>query len=81
MPAYEKGDFVKVEFPAEAGGISEWMWLRVQSCNYAQRPVFGVLDSVPLNSHGKGVRLGTELAVSYDKVRDHKKPSDFEKLG
>jgi len=77
MPAYEKGDFVKVEFPGKAGGIPEWMWLRVQSCDDAQRLVFGVLDSVPLNSHGKGVRLGAELAVSYDKVRDHKKPSDF----
>jgi len=72
MPAYEKGDFVKVEFPSEAGGISERMWLRVQSCDDAQRLIFGILDSIPLNSHGGGMRLGAELAVSYDKARDHK---------
>jgi len=79
MPAYEKGDFVKVEFPGEAGGLSEWMWIRVQSCDDAQRLVLGILDSIPLQSHGQGVRLGTKLAVSYDNVRDHKKPSDFDK--
>ena len=80
MQAYEKGDFVKVEIPGEAGEISEWMWLRVQSCDDTQRLIFGILDSIPLDSHGRGVRLGAELAVSYDNVRDHKKPSDFDEF-
>ena len=31
VPTYERGDYVKVEFPDEATGIGEWMWVRVES--------------------------------------------------
>lgn len=78
MATYEKGDFVKVEFPDETTGISEWMWMRVQSCDDSKQLVFGVLDSVPLNTHGNRLRLGSELAVSFERIRDHKKSSDFD---
>ena len=29
MPAYEHGDYVKVEFPDETTGVGEWMWMIV----------------------------------------------------
>jgi hypothetical protein len=33
MPTYERGDYVKIEFPDEITGISEWMWVRVNRCD------------------------------------------------
>lgn len=33
MATYERGDYVKVEFPDEVTGIGEWMWVRVQRCD------------------------------------------------
>jgi len=80
VPTYEKGDYIKVEFPAELTGISEWMWVRVSHCDDEKRLVFGVLDSIPLDEHGNKLGLGTQLAISFDKIREHKKPSDFEPL-
>jgi hypothetical protein len=77
MMAYEPGDFIKVEFSDESTSVSEWMWVRVRQCDDEKRMVFGVLDSVPLNDYGDRLRLGTELAISFDRVRDHKKPSEF----
>jgi hypothetical protein len=56
MPTYERGDYVKVEFPDEATGVGEWMWVRVDSCDDARRMVFGVLDSVPLD-YGRKLHL------------------------
>jgi hypothetical protein len=77
VPTYEPGDFIKVEFPDEVTGIGEWMWVRVYRCDDEKRLVFGVLDSVPLSDYGKELRLGSELAVSFDNIRGHRKPSDF----
>ena len=79
MPTYDRGDYVKVEFPDEATGIDEWMWVRVHRCDDSQRLVFGSLDSVPVNDYDGKLKLGTELAISFEKIRDHRKPSDFEK--
>lgn len=76
MTTYEQGDFVKVEFPDEATGIGEWMWVRVDRCDYEKRLVFGVLDSAPLNNYENKLTLGSELAVSFDKIREHKKPPE-----
>ena len=28
VPKYEAGDYIKVEFPDEATGVGEWMWVR-----------------------------------------------------
>jgi hypothetical protein len=73
---YEEGDYIKVEFPNEATGVGEWMWVRVQRCNDEQRLVFGVLDNAPVNDYGKRVRVGSELAISFDQIREHRKATD-----
>jgi hypothetical protein len=57
----------------------EWMWVRVESCDEEKRLIFGILDNEPLLEHGRNVGLGTKQAVSYDKIRDHKKPWEFSK--
>jgi hypothetical protein len=78
-PAYQVGDFVKVEFPDEATGIGEWMWVRITRYDDAKQLVFGVLDNEPLNEYHGKIELGTELAVHYSKIRDHKRPTEFTK--
>ncbi len=75
MPKYERGDYVKIEIPDEQTGIGEWLWMRVDHCDEAERLVFGVLDNEPLST--RDIALGDRLAVSYDNVRDHKKPWKF----
>jgi hypothetical protein len=77
MPKYERGDYVKVEFQDETPCIDEWMWVRVESCDDQKRIVYGRLDSEPLNDYDKKVKLGSQLAVSYAQVREHKKPAEF----
>jgi hypothetical protein len=79
QPQYEPGDHIKVEFEGEGGMPGEWMWVIVQSRDDKKRIVFGVLDNEPLNNYSGKVKLGSELAISYDKVRDHKKASEFTK--
>jgi len=76
MAAYEAGDYVKVELTDEATGESEWLWMRVERCDDTNRLVFGRLDNEPV-VFGKELKLGQELAVSFGKIRDHEKPSDF----
>lgn len=46
-------------------------WLLVDYSDDEQGLVFGELDSEPIVAIG--MRRGQELAVSYDKVRDHRK--------
>lgn len=70
------GDYVKFEIKNEATGESEWMWLKVDRCDDPNRVVFGWLDSEPVVFHTE-LKLGQHMAVSYDNVRDHKKPTDF----
>ena len=41
MPTYERGDHVKVMFPAEDHKEAEWMWVKVDSSDDAARLVFG----------------------------------------
>jgi hypothetical protein len=74
---YEPGDYVKVEFKHDISGESEWMWVKVDSCNDANRVVFGQLDSEPVLDHGQKLRRGSQLAVSFDNIREHKKPSQL----
>ena len=71
MPAYKSGDHVKVEFTDEVTGESEWMWVRVDSVDDARKLVCGRLDSQPIVS--SRLKVGQELAVSYDKVREHQR--------
>jgi len=73
---YAAGDYVKFETKDDATGQSEWMWLKVDRCDEPSRVVFGVLDSQPI-VFMKDFKLGQQIAVSFDNVRDHKKASDF----
>jgi len=79
MPTYERGGYVKVEFPGETAGIGEWMWVRVRRCDDENQLVFGVLDNEPLNDYAGKIELGSELAVSYSQIREHRKPTEFTK--
>jgi hypothetical protein len=78
-PKYERGDYVKVEFEGEAGMPGEWMWVRVHHSDDEKKLVFGTLDNAPVNDYHGKVELGSQLAVSYSKIREHKKPIDFTK--
>lgn len=78
MPKYEPGDYIKVEFPDETTGVGEWMWVRVTGCDDAKRLVFGTLDNAPLNDSTGKLKLGTELAISFDQIREHKRASEFD---
>lgn len=73
MAKYAQGDYVKFEVVSE-GSESEWMWLLVDSSDDEQEIVFGRLDSQPVAV--TDMRLGQELAVSYEKVRDHRRFTD-----
>jgi hypothetical protein len=75
--SYAAGDYVKVEFPDEATGVGEWMWVRVCRCDDAKQLLFGVLDNEPVGDYGDQLELGTELAISYARIREHKKASEF----
>ena len=77
MPTYQRGDYVKVEFPDETTGIGEWMWVRVTSCDDSKRLVFGTLDNAPANDYAGKLKLGTQLAISFDQIREHRKASTF----
>ena len=76
MPKYEAGDFVKFEMKDERTGGSEWMWLVVDRDDAIERVVFGRLDSQPVVFDSE-LRLGQELAVSYDNIRESRKPNQF----
>jgi hypothetical protein len=70
MGKYVKGDYVKAEFHDDASGEAEWMWVIVHSSDDEKRVVFGRLDNEPIVF--KKLRLGQEIAVSYDLVREHR---------
>lgn len=76
MTKYERGDYIKFEMKDDKTGECEWLWMCVETCDDANRFVFGKLDSQPVIVPGE-LKLGQELAVSFDNIRDHKKPSDF----
>jgi hypothetical protein len=71
MGKYRTGDHVKIEVKNEHSGESEWMWLLVERSDDSERIVFGKLDSEPIAV--TDMRLGQELAVSYDNIRDHRR--------
>ncbi len=79
QPVYERGDYLKVEFPDETTGIGEWMWMIVDHTDDQKRLVFGTLDNEPVTDYSDKVKLGSQLAVSYDNVREHKKATEFTK--
>ena len=71
MGKFGKGDHVKIEIEDKQFGASEWMWLLVEDSDDEQQLVFGKLDNEPVCS--SDLKLGERLAVSYDKIRDHRK--------
>jgi hypothetical protein len=74
---YDGGDYVKVEFDSGVQGLpTEWMWVRVHHCDEERQLVFGTLDNEPV-VNSEDLQLGEELAISYGKVREHRKPSEF----
>ena len=70
MGTFIKGDHVKIEI-TNAEGQSEWLWLLVEGSNDERQLVFGKLDNEPIVN--TDMRLGQELAVSYDKVRERRR--------
>jgi hypothetical protein len=72
LSEYQPGDYVKVEFPDEATGVGEWMWVRIQRCDNEKRLVYGTLGNEPVNDYDGKISLGSELAVSYDNIREHR---------
>ena len=76
MGRYKRGDFVKIEVRDEGSGPSEWMWLLVAESDDDRRLVFGKLDNEPIDN--TDMRLGMELAVSYDNVREHRTADSFD---
>ena len=72
QPRYEPGDYIKAEFEGEEGMPGEWMWVVVQRNDDKKRLVFGTLDNEPLNDCGGKVKLGSQLVVSYAKIREHR---------
>jgi hypothetical protein len=77
VPKYESDDYIKVEFRDETTGVGEWMWVRVRSCDDGQELVFGTLDNAPVNDASGKLKVGTELAISYSQIREHRKASEF----
>lgn len=71
MGKYQKGDHVKFEVVHEGSGESEWMWLLVDTSDDEREFVFGKLDSQPVVV--TDMKVGQGLAVSYDKIRDHRR--------
>ena len=74
--SFEPGDYVKFEITNDKTGEAEWVWLRVDYCDEPNKMVFGWLDSQPL-VFPTDIKLGQHLAVSYDNIREHRKPTDF----
>lgn len=66
---YGVGDHIKFEVKDAKTGASEWMWLKVDRVDDTTRVVFGRLDSQPV-VFDKTMRLGQELAVSFDNIRE-----------
>ena len=76
QPEYEVGDYIKVEFEGNGGMPGEWMWVIVRGQDQTRRIVYGILDNEPVNDYGGKVRLGSELAVAYDKIRGYREAKD-----
>jgi hypothetical protein len=81
VPRYERGDFIKVEFDSDVQGLpGEWMWVRVDHCDEKRQLMFGTLDNEPV-VNAEHLQLGTELAISFDKIREHRKHKNRTSVG
>jgi hypothetical protein len=77
MAMYNRGDYIKAEFRNDQTGESEWMWVRIDSCDDEKQVVFGELDSAPVLDYGGKIGLGSQLAVSYENIREFRKAAEF----
>lgn len=73
---FEPGDYVKFEIRDDKTSEAEWVWLRIDYCDELNKMIFGRLDSQPV-ALTANVKLGQHLAVSYDNIREHRKPTEF----
>jgi hypothetical protein len=73
MSIYESGDYVKVEFKDDLTGDSEWMWVQVDPVDDVTHVIFDRLDSQPILNHAGKLILGSQLAISFDNIREHRK--------
>ena len=55
------------------------MWICVTRCDEEKQFVFGILDNETVNDYEGKLGLGSELAVSYSQIREHRKPTEFTK--
>jgi hypothetical protein len=73
LAQFERGDHIKVEFQSEIQNVpGEWMWVLVHYSDDERQIVFGTLDNEPV-LRPDDVKLGEELAISYERVREHSK--------
>lgn len=42
-----------------------------------KRIIYGVLDNEPVKDYSGKIGLGSQLAISFDNIREHRKPSEF----
>ena len=54
------------------------MWVRVESADATLRVVLGTLDSEPIVC--TNLRMGQQLAVSYDNIREHRTAESFDPI-
>ena len=71
MGKYKNGDHVKVEITDDQFPVGEWMWMLVEFSDDEKQLVFGRLDNEPISA--TDLKVGQQLAVHYDKVRDHRR--------
>ena len=76
MSTYEPGRPRESRTDKESGE-SEWMWVCVERVDDEHKLIFGRLDSQPLLNHGGKLKLGSRLAVSNEKIREHKKSTEL----
>jgi uncharacterized protein YegJ (DUF2314 family) len=75
MGMHKQGDHVKVELADENSGESEWVWVKVDHSDDEGKLVFGTLDSQPILD--TDVKLGQQLAISYEKIKDRRRFAAF----
>jgi hypothetical protein len=55
------------------------MWVRIIRCDEPRQLVFGTLDNEAVNDYSGKIGLGSELAIAYARIKEHKKPAEFQK--
>lgn len=70
MTKYRRGDHVKIELADLSSRQKEWVWIEVDYADDIRQLVFGRLDNEPIVN--TDVRLGMEVAVSFEKIVEHR---------